>query len=73
MRRMSVDLPDPLAPRIPWMSPRSRRIETFVMAATGFLARPTTNRLLTPSMRSAGTPAATGHAAGCTAGVSFFS
>ena len=37
MRRMSVDLPEPLAPRIPWMSPRSRRIETFEIAVTGFL------------------------------------
>ena len=35
MRRMSVDLPEPLAPRIPWMSPRSRRRSTSVIAATG--------------------------------------
>ena len=35
MRRMRVDLPEPLAPRIPWMSPRSRRIDTSVIAATG--------------------------------------
>ena len=37
MSRMSVDLPEPLAPRIPWMSPRSRRIDTSVIAATGLL------------------------------------
>ena len=55
MRRMSVDLPEPLAPRIPWMSPRSRRIDTSEIAATGLRLRPTTNGLLTSSMSSAGT------------------
>ena len=37
MSRMSVDLPEPLAPRIPWMSPRSRRIDTCEIAVTGVL------------------------------------
>ncbi len=67
---MRVDLPDPLAPRIPWMSPRSRRIDTFAMAVTGFLALPTTNDLLTPSMSRAGTPDETAHAVWRTAGAS---
>ena len=57
MSRMSVDLPEPLAPRIPWMSPRSRRIDTCEIAVTGFFFRPTTNRLVTSSMRRAGTAA----------------
>ncbi len=57
IRRMSVDLPEPLAPRTPWMSPRSRRIDTCEIAVTGFFFRPTTNRLLTSSMRRAGGPA----------------
>ena len=56
MSRMSVDLPEPLAPRIPWMSPRSRRIDTCEIAVTGGFFRPTTNRLLTSSMRRAGGP-----------------
>ncbi len=55
---MSVDLPEPLAPRIPWMSPRSRRSDTCEIAVTGFFFRPTTNRLLTSSMRRAGGPSA---------------
>src|SRR6185369_8139129 len=45
----------------PCTSPRSRRIDTSVIASTGLRARPTTNDLLTLSMRSAGaavTPAA---------------
>src|SRR4029079_17015704 len=53
--RMSVDLPEPLAPRIPWMSPRSRRIDTWEIAVTGGFFRLTTNRLVTSSMRRAGT------------------
>ena len=53
MSRIRVDLPEPLAPRIPWMSPRSRRIDTSEIAATGFFFRPTTNALLTPSMTGA--------------------
>ena len=56
MRRMSVDLPEPLAPRTPWMSPRSRRIDTCEIAVTGVFFRPTTNRLLTSSIRRAGGP-----------------
>ena len=56
MRRMSVDLPEPLAPRTPWMSPRSRRIDTCEIAVTGVFLRPTTNRLLTSSIRRAGGP-----------------
>ena len=55
MRRMSVDLPEPLAPNTPWMSPRSRRSDTSEIARTGFFFRPTTNRLVTPSIRRAGT------------------
>ena len=38
------------------MSPRSRRIDTSVIAATGFFSRPTTKRLLTPSTSRAGIP-----------------
>ena len=57
IRRMRVDLPEPFAPRIPWMSPRSRRIDTSTIASTGLRLRPTTNDLLTPSMRRAGTAA----------------
>ena len=53
---MSVDLPEPFDPRIPCTSPRSRRIDTSEIATTGFFFRPTTNRLLTPSMTRAGTP-----------------
>ncbi len=64
MRRMSVDLPEPLAPRIPWMSPRSRRSDTSEIATTGLFFRPTTNRLLTSSMRRAGTADVTVDAAG---------
>ena len=60
MSRMSVDLPEPLAPRIPWMSPRSRRSDTCEIAVTGFFFRPTTNRLLTSSMRRAGTAVVAG-------------
>ena len=54
IRRMSVDLPEPLAPRIPTILPRSRRIETFEIAVTGFFLRPTMNRFVTPSTRRAG-------------------
>ena len=56
MSRMSVDLPEPLAPRIPWMSPRSRRIDTFGdRRRPACFFRPTMNRLVTSSMRRAGT------------------
>ena len=51
---MSVDLPEPLAPRTPWMSPRSRRIDTWEIAVTDFFFRPTMNCLLTSSIRRAG-------------------
>ena len=54
MRRMSVDLPDPFAPSTPWISPRSRRIDTSTTASTGILRRPTTNDLLTWSTSRAG-------------------
>ena len=54
MRRMSVDLPDPFAPSTPWISPRSRRIDTSTTASTGTLRRPTTNDLLTWSTSRAG-------------------
>jgi hypothetical protein len=53
MRRMSVDLPEPFAPRIPWMSPRSRRSDTSEIATTGLRLRPTTNRFVTPSISRA--------------------
>src|SRR5688572_9428683 len=73
MRRMRVDLPEPLAPRIPWMSPRSRRSDTSVIAATGLRFRPTTNDLLTPSMSRAGTADVTVEDAGTATGVVVFS
>src|SRR5215207_1432868 len=73
MRRMRVDLPEPLAPRIPWMSPRSRRNDTSVIAATGLRLRPTTNDLLTPSIRRAGTADVTAEDAGTATGVVVFS
>ena len=68
MRRMRVDLPEPFAPRIPWMSPRSRRIDRFEIAATGLRLRPTTNDLLTPSRSSAGTAEVAVEATGAVAG-----
>src|SRR5687768_11711077 len=73
MRRMRVDLPEPLAPRTPWMSPRSRRNDTSLIAATGLRLRPTTNDLLTPSMSRAGTADVTAEDAGTATGVVVFS
>ena len=57
MSRMRVDLPEPLAPRIPWISPRSRRIDTSSTALTGLCRRPRVNRFVTWSTSSAGTAA----------------
>src|SRR5258705_434942 len=63
MSRMSVDLPDPLAPSTPWIPPRSTRIDTSLIATTGVLDRPTAKDLLTRSTSSAGTSAPTAAAA----------
>ncbi len=57
---MRVDLPEPLAPRIPWIAPRSRRSETSSIATTGGLRRSTVKRLVTCSTRSAGGPTGAG-------------
>ena len=60
MRRMRVLLPEPFAPRIPWIAPRSRRSETSSIARTGGLRRSTVKRLVTCSTRRAGLDAGGG-------------